>query len=114
MDVDKLKAAGVDYEDGLARFSNNAQIYEKYLRKLVDQNQYTEMKDAIDAGDVEAAFQAAHKLKAFMGNLSITELYHNVAEVTEIFRAGSFDGSQPYVEQMDRQMEEIIQAITEE
>ena len=42
---------------------------------------------AIGAGDLDAAFEAAHALKGVLGNLSLTPAYEKVSEMTELLRA---------------------------
>lgn len=45
------------------------------------------MKEAVEAGDLKSAFEAAHGLKGVLGNLSLTQRYDPVAEITELLRA---------------------------
>lgn len=56
MNIELLKAGGIDYEDGLERFSGNSQLYEKYLRKLLDNSTYEDMRQAALSGDIQKAF----------------------------------------------------------
>ena len=48
---------------------------------------------ALEAGDVKPAFEAAHSLKGVYANLSLTPVFDPMAELTEILRAGSLDGT---------------------
>lgn len=111
MNIDILKASGIDYEDGLERFSGNAELYEKYLKKLLANNTYAEMREAACKGDIQEAFVAAHGLKAFIGNLSISHFYEEIRALTEEFRAGVNRDYRPDFEKLDREYEKIIQAI---
>ena len=36
MDKEKLKAYGVDYENAVKRFAGNEALYEKFLKKLTE------------------------------------------------------------------------------
>lgn len=89
MNVEQLKACGIDYDDGLRRFSGSTQLYEKYLKRLPELEIYDELKAAVLAGDTEAAFQASHKMKSFIGNLSIPHMYGEICELTDILRTGA-------------------------
>lgn len=111
MDIDILKASGIDYEDGLERFSGNAQLYEKYLKKLLTNEVYGEMRQAACNGEIQEAFAAAHRLKAFIGNLSIHQFYEEIKTLTEEFRAGVNRDYRPDFEKLDQEYEKIIQAI---
>lgn len=91
MNREHLKQCGIDYEDGLTRFCDNAAMYEKYLGRLTGLTLYDEMKQNIAGGEFELAFESCHKLKAFIGNLSIPELYEAICGLTELLRARPLD-----------------------
>ena len=44
-------------------------------------------KKALEAGDLDAAFEAAHALKGVTGNLALTPIYEPVQVVTELLRS---------------------------
>lgn len=111
MNIELLKAGGIDYEDGLERFSGNSQLYEKYLRKLLDNSTYEDMRQAALSGDIQKAFETAHKLKAFIGNLSISHFYEEIRALTEEFRAGIYRDYKTDFEKLDQEYEKILQAI---
>lgn len=111
MNIDVLKASGIDYEDGLERFSGNAQLYEKYLKKLLTNNTYEEVRKAACSGEIQEAFEAAHKLKAFIGGLSINHFYEEIKVLTDEFRAGIHRDYKPDFEKLDQEYKKIIQAI---
>lgn len=111
MNIEKLKAGGIDYEEGLERFSGNEQLYAKYLKKLPENNTYQEMKELVLKGEIQQAFEAAHKLKAFIGNLSISHFYDKIRVLTEELRAGVKKDYQPDFDKLDQEYEKILQAI---
>ena len=47
------------------------------------------LEKALSAGDIKAAFEAAHALKGAVGNLSLTPLYDPINEITELLRSAS-------------------------
>lgn len=111
MNIDELKSWGIDYEEGLDRFSGNEKLYLKHLRKLLSNDTYTAMREAAINGEVQKAFEAAHKLKAFVGNLSISCFYDMLKALTEDFRAGVSRDYRPDIEKLDQEYEKILQAI---
>lgn len=111
MNIERLKASGIDYEEGLERFSGNVQLYEKYLNKLLTIQTYGEMRKAACSGQIQEAFEAAHKFKAFIGNLSISHFYEEIKALTEEFRAGVYKDYKTDFEKLDQEYEKIIQAI---
>lgn len=113
MNIEKLKASGIDYEDGLSRFSGNRNLYEKYLRKLLTVTLYEEMKAALEKKDIKEAFECAHKFKAFIGNLSIAHFYEEIKNLTEELRAGEDRDFSEILQRLDREYEIILQSIKE-
>ena len=45
------------------------------------------LKESIESGDLNAAFEAAHALKGITGNLALVPLYEPIVEITELLRA---------------------------
>lgn len=111
MNIDILKAGGIDYGDGLERFSGNRQLYEKYLKKLLTNNTYEEMCEAARRGNLQEAFEAAHRFKAFIGNLSINHFYEEIKALTEEFRAGIQRDYEADFDKLDQEYAKILQAI---
>ncbi|MDD3114977.1 MAG: hypothetical protein PHQ44_04510 [Anaerovibrio sp.] len=116
MNIEQLKAAGIDYEDGLHRFADNQRIYEKYLRKLTEVTLLDEARTALQNHDHETAFDCFHKLKAFVGNLSIPPLYEKVRNLTETLRQGngSDDDILAQIAAIEGLFQKIIKVIQEE
>lgn len=66
---DALELAGVDYEMTLNRFSNNAMLLERFVKKFPGDKTFQELDAAVGDkrfGDVE---RAAHTLKGIAANL---------------------------------------------
>ena len=87
MTLEELRAFGADVDDGLARCMNMEDFYLRLVGTLKDAKEFDALDAAIQAGDLDAAFEAAHALKGVLGNLSITPVYEPVCEVVELLRA---------------------------
>jgi len=85
--IDDLIAYGANVEEGLSRCMGNEDFYLRLVGTLKGEQGYDTLKAALDAGDLQAAFEAAHALKGVLGNLSITPLYEPMSELTEYLRA---------------------------
>ena len=70
-----LLAAGINVDTALERFLRNSALMEKYLRRFPDDPNYALLCQAMEQGDMEAAFTAAHTLKGVAGNLSLDALF---------------------------------------
>jgi len=85
--VEKLRQMGADVESGLTRCMNNEAFYLRLVEKCVSDVNFEKLKEAVEAGDLKSAFEAAHGLKGVLGNLSLTQIYDPVVEITELLRA---------------------------
>lgn len=87
MTLDDLIAYGANVDEGLSRCMNNESFYLRLVGTVQGEKGFDVLAQAIDDGDLHAAFEAAHGLKGVLGNLSITPLYEPVSEITELLRA---------------------------
>ncbi len=84
--LDVLKSLGVDTDKGLAMCMGNEALYLKLVNSVPTEKRFDDLAKAIDEGNLDAAFDAAHALKGVLGNLSLTPLYDKIAEITELLR----------------------------
>jgi len=87
MTLDDLIAYGADVETGLQRCMGSEAIYLKLVETVKEEASFGRLEQALDAGDLDAAFDAAHALKGVLGNLALTPLYDPVHEITELLRS---------------------------
>ncbi len=85
--IDTLKDFGANVAEGMARCLNREDFYLRLVRKAVDDAGYAALKDALDARDLDLAFETAHALKGVTANLALTPLYEPIAEMTEHLRS---------------------------
>ena len=86
MDQNECMKAGINYEEGVARFVGNSEMYEKFLRDFLTEPTFQSLEAALTNGDITASFQAAHTLKGLTGNLSFVELYQSLVTLTDSLR----------------------------
>ena len=100
--MDALRQFGADVQDGLARCINDESFYLEMVNMVLDDGSFDALSAAVGAGDRKAAFQAAHALKGILANVSLTPIYTEVAELTELLRQDK-DGDYPgYLERILR------------
>lgn len=85
--INKLKEAGIDTDEGIARFCGNQELYEKFLLRFVDEDTFCNLAKAVQNKDFEECFTQSHTLKGVVGNLSMKTLYREASEMCEFFRA---------------------------
>lgn len=83
-----FKTYGLDYDTTMARFMGDEGIYVRILGMLFADPNAEALKAALAAGDLPAAFQAAHALKGVAGNLGLTPLYQAACALVEPLRRG--------------------------
>ena len=91
--IQALANLGADTREGLGRCLNNEAFYLRLVNMALDDGGYDKLESALNAGDAQSAFEAAHALKGVLGNLSLTPLYTPVSELTELLRQGKTEGS---------------------
>ncbi|MBQ6321797.1 MAG: Hpt domain-containing protein [Lachnospiraceae bacterium] len=86
MTIENLTAYGANTKEGLQRCLNNENFYLRMVRMIPGDANFGRLYDAIDAQDLDAAFDAAHALKGSTGNLGLTPIFEPVSEITELLR----------------------------
>ena len=84
--IEALEAFGADAAAGLERCVKNEAFYFRMIKLTVGDANFEKLRDAVESGDNESAFLAAHALKGSIGNLSLTPIYAPVSELTELLR----------------------------
>lgn len=85
-------AMGANYQDVLRRFYKPDMI-RRFARMFLQDTSFQQLTDAMARQDVKDAFLAAHTLKGVCLNLGFSNLMPSAVALTEILRAGSFDGA---------------------
>ena len=87
--LDALRDFGADVDKGLAMCMGNEALYLRLVNSVPAEPRFDDLSGAVDAGDLDAAFDAAHALKGVLGNLSLTPLYDKASQITELLRGRS-------------------------
>ena len=103
---------GSDYEDVIKRFGSEA-LVRKFVLKFTDDPSFGDLKEALHDGRTNDAFRAAHTLKGICINLGFSALYRPTADLTEILRGGTLDGSEELFDAVSAEYTGLISAISE-
>ena len=85
--IDALREYGADIETGLGRCMGSEDFYFRLIGMVPASEEFGKLEEAVKAGDLDGAFEAAHSLKGVTGNLALTPIYDPVVEITELLRA---------------------------
>ena len=61
-------------------------LVKRFLTKFLDDGSFSQLCIAMEEGNRDKAFRAAHTLKGVSGNLSLSRLYLSVSQLTEVLR----------------------------
>lgn len=85
---DELKALGVNVDDALDRFVQNASLYERMLGSFTSMMKKMSVQPDFDCSDYDEITEKAHAIKGTTGNLSLSPLYEAYTEIVSLLRAG--------------------------
>lgn len=77
-----------DYEGVLARLGSEDMVG-RFAVKFLKDSSFANLTKALEVGNAEEAFRAAHTLKGICLNLGFDKLYEVSAELTEMLRGAS-------------------------
>ena len=105
--LDMLKELGADTASGMARCIDNEEFYLKMVNMALQDPSFDQLKEAIDAGDLDTAFERAHSLKGVMGNVALTPLFEPISEITEELRARNDIDYSGYLDRIFTELEKF-------
>lgn len=108
---EKLLSAGIETETAIERFMGNEALYLKFLLRFENDESYSRLCDAMERGDCQDAFVAAHTLKGVCGNLSINRMENILREQVEYLRGGKLDKAQKMMEGLTAEYEQVKDAL---
>ena len=89
-------------------------LVKKFITKFLDDSSFSELCQAIQEGEREKAFRAAHTLKGVSANLSFSKLLSSAAQLTELLRPETDtipEGAEGLLEEVKRDYELTVGAI---
>lgn len=103
---------GADYNGVLSRLVSE-KLIKKFALKFLEDGSYGTLKNALENGNGEEAFRAAHTLKGVCMNLGLENLYKPSAELTEKLRGREVAGYEELFAQVQAEYEKTVKAIGE-
>ncbi len=105
--IDSLREYGANVDEGLTRCMNNEAFYLKLVAKVLNDTAFDSLRKAVEAGDKEEAFEAAHRLKGAVGNLALTPISEPVNEMVELLRNKSDADYMGYLERIEERKKQL-------
>ncbi len=104
------ESVGSNYDNVLKRLGSEAMI-KRFAVKFLDDPTFKDLKTALDAGNAEDAFRAAHTMKGICLNLGFDKLYEVSAALTEQLRGREIAGSEAKYQQVAEQYDLLTAAL---
>ena len=101
----------INKKDAMKRFFNNEPLYLDMLKLFQDDPSFSQLEEALAAGDIQNAFMAAHTLKGVAANLSLSKLFELDFALVEDLRSGAFDAAQKRFPEVKKEYQIIIDGI---
>ncbi len=105
------ESIGADFEVVFARMMKKEALVEKFAKKFLNDKSYSELLNAFEVGDADAAFRAAHTLKGVTMNLGFSNMYQPVSALTEIFRGGTLENAEAQLQELKEEYRKTIAAL---
>lgn len=97
--IDGLKEIGANTDEGLSRCMNNEAFYLRLVGMAASDEHFGQLRESVEAGDLDAGFEHAHALKGVLANVSLTNVLEPIKEITEGLRART---EKDYSDELDR------------
>lgn len=88
---EKLMTVGVEYDEVLKRFMGKEDFYLRMLKKFLNDQNYSGLKQAVEDKNWKDAFVYAHTVKGLCGNLGLGGILDYVSPLTEELRSEPYD-----------------------
>lgn len=106
-----LAQSGINLTDGLAYFSENERLYEKYLFRFLEEPTFPELFKAIEEDRREDARRAAHSLKGITATLGFTSLHTPLKAQEFEFKNGRWEEGNQYTDDLKKEYARIIEVL---
>ena len=106
---ERLEQAGIDVDDVLERFMGNEALLDRMLKGFLQDQNYSALCQAVEAGDASAALTASHTLKGL--NFSMREMSELVTKQVALLRGDDFAGAAALMEPISKCYDGLTEAI---
>ena len=96
-------AHSYDYAGAIERVAGDEELLRSLLDMFLADSNYAQLMSALDAGDAQLGFQAAHSLKGSSGMLGMTGLFEAMKLITEPLRSGDAEKALQYRAEVERE-----------
>lgn len=112
--LDALKDWGCDIDGALERFVGDEELYVICLNKVLSDQAFVGLGEALKKGETKEAFDSAHTLKGVLANMGLTPMYDIAVRIVEPLRMEADENLMPVYEELlqaKNKLEALIGAV---
>ena len=103
---------GTNAADVVARLGGDPSLVIRFLMKFPNDGSFNQLCAALESGDNEIAFRAAHTLKGTCANLGLQRLYVQASAMTEMLRGGGgIDEARAALAALEQEYRQVLAAL---
>ncbi len=107
----ELENADIDYNSGIVRFVGKEDLYEKYLRKFLENDSIRLANDEYINQNYTGVLEVIHTLKGTSGTLGMTNLYTDCSSLVDNIRAGHTDEIEFMLYKVETELNICMEAV---
>lgn len=104
---------GSDSGAVLARFGNNEALLMRFIKKFLEDPNFSSLGDAIESKDYSHVEMASHTLKGVAANLGFDVLSTKSAAIVNAVRGGEYERLEHLFEELKEAYDKTIKGISE-
>ena len=104
------EAVGGNYDELMQRLVSE-EFVTRFVVRFLSDDTFAQLKQSMEAGDVETAFRMAHTLKGVAQNLGFGNLGRSASLLTEVLRQKTFDGTEQLFARVTTDYDNVIAAV---
>ena len=108
---EKLELWGCDVNIALERFWQDHEFYLKCLKRFTEEPAFSELKNAVEAGRLQEAANAAHTLKGSAATLGITPIVRQAESLVTLLQTDPVPDLSEAMERLDCLHEEYNEKL---
>lgn len=105
------KAAGSDAVEVVSRLGGSPALVMRFLMKFPTDGSFHQLCTALENGEAEIAFRAAHTLKGTCANLGLQRLYTQASAMTELLRGGAMDEAKAALPTLEQEYLQVLEGL---
>ncbi len=106
--IESLRDWGANVDEAMVRCLNNEAFYLKLVDKAMRDAPFDELREAVEAGDLDKGFSCAHSIKGVMANLALTPILKPIEQITELLRSRTETDYAPLLEEIEEKRRQLM------